>query len=76
MAALKIVVLIAISACVFGISSSKTIVNTGGFTTCHTEDYIKCALVIAGCTSTCTNDQVTQKTKTINKYNFKTTLTR
>merc|ERR1711976_410554 len=22
--------------------------------TCHTEDYIKCALVIAGCSSTCT----------------------
>jgi len=26
--------------------------------TCHTEDYIKCAFVIAGCTATCNNNQV------------------
>ena len=26
--------------------------------TCHTEDYIKCALVIAGCSSTCTGSSV------------------
>ena len=26
--------------------------------TCHTEDYIKCALVIAGCSSTCSGSSV------------------
>ena len=37
------------------LAAPKAIIGTG---TCHTKDYIKCALVIAGCSSTCSGSSV------------------
>merc|ERR1711951_153477 len=36
--------------------------------TCHTEDYIRCALVIAGCTATCGSDYTCLVNCVINKH--------